>query len=328
MFFSYSAKLLWLSAGSFYVLNLISVALARLYLGRALRIVSGLPACAAARFLFRLRVLPALVAIAIVFMLVVPSYLCLEPNVAGERPGYFCIAFGLLGAWVLSTALERSLHAIVASVRYSRTSRGVGDDFHSPLAPFCITVVESPLPIVTLTGLLRPQVLISRNVLESLSVDQMEAILSHEAAHHGSRDNLKRLLLLLTPDPIPFFNPLPMLDRHWAKFAEWAADDAAAGADPHCRVVLAESLVRVARLGIAPPLSKLHVCLVSDVWDLPIRIDRLLRGEQFHLAFVASRNVRPPHANVSLLITGLCVAVALWFTALPAVHDILERFFR
>lgn len=328
MFFSYPAKLLWLSAGSFYVLNLIFVALARLYLGRALRIASGLPARAATRFLFRLRVLPALAAMAAVLVFAVPSYLCLEPNATGERPSYLCIAFGLSGAWALLTALVRSLRAIAVSVRYSRTCRGIGDDFHSPHVPFCVTLVESKFPIVTLTGLLRPQVLLSRNVLESLSVEQFEAIVSHEAAHHGSRDNLKRLLLLLLPDPIPFFNPLSTLDRHWARFAEWAADDAAARSDLHSRVVLAESLVRVARLGIVPLLPKLHVCLVSEVSDLPIRVERLLRVEQFPAASAASPNIRILRENVPLLITGLCLAVALWFAALPAVHDILEQFFR
>jgi Zn-dependent protease with chaperone function len=327
MFFSYLAKLLWLSAGSFYVLNLIFGVLARLYSARALCIASRLPARAAARFLFSLRVLPSVVATVLLLTLVVPSYLFLEPNVTGERPGYLCIAFGLSGALVVLTALERTLRAIVISFRYSRACRKSGNNFHPPHVPFSITLVENQFPIVALTGLLRPHILISRSVLESLSVEQIEAILSHEAAHHGSRDNLKRLYLLLVPDSIPFCNHLSILDRHWAKFAEWAADDAASRADLHSRLVLAGSLVRIARLGIASPLPKLHTCLVSEVCDLPARVERLLRAEQFPPAFDAAGKGRLLHENLPVLITGLCAAVALWLAALPAVHDILERFF-
>ena len=54
------------------------------------------------------------------------------------------------------------------------------------------------------TGLFRPHILVSRAAANSLSPDQFDAAVRHERAHWTSRDNLKRLFQLATPEPLPF----------------------------------------------------------------------------------------------------------------------------
>jgi hypothetical protein len=100
--------------------------------------------------------------------------------------------------------------------------------------------------------------------------------LRHEWAHRISHDNLKRLLLLAIPDVLPWLRGLRAIDRAWARLAEWAADDRAVGDDSLRSVALAGALVRVARLGTAPPPAPLATSLLADGSDLAVRVDRLL----------------------------------------------------
>jgi len=65
-------------------------------------------------------------------------------------------------------------------------------------------VVDGPAPCVMLAGVLRPRLVISRGVVAALSAEQLSAAIRHERAHGISRDNLKRLLVLLAPGILPF----------------------------------------------------------------------------------------------------------------------------
>src|SRR2546430_1176329 len=81
-----------------------------------------------------------------------------------------------------------------------------------------------------------------RAILEALSAEQLAAALRHERAHRISRDNLKRLCILSAPDILPFLGGSAELERGWAKFAEWAADHAAADGNPDRSLSLAAAL--------------------------------------------------------------------------------------
>src|SRR5207247_8468956 len=77
---------------------------------------------------------------------------------------------------------------------------------------------------------------------------------------------------------LPFFRRVDdAVERAWAKFTEWAADDSAVAGDPHRSLLLAEALVRVARLGAAAPPSPLIAPLLADSSALGPRIERLMR---------------------------------------------------
>ena len=279
----------------------------------------------AAGFLLGFRLFPAALAGLLVGALCVPSYLWLEPATAEEDMGIACLVEALLGAAVLALAMFRGLRAIAGSARFLRECRRSGrrTTLSSHVAP--VWIVEQPvLPVVALAGVIRPRVVVSSRVLSVLSPAQLELALFHERAHRSSHDNLKRLLVILAPDLIPFVNPFASLERSRAKFAEWAADDEAAAGDAARSLSLAETLVSVARAGSWSNQSALLASFVERGGaDLAARVDRLVcpassapDSTRWFLWF----------AKGSIAAVGCAVALsALKPSVLHVVHEILER---
>jgi hypothetical protein len=165
--------------------------------------------------------------------------------------------------------------------------------------------------------------LVSRSVLNGLSPGQLDAALRHENAHQVSRDNLKRLVFLLAPGMFPLTSGLAPLERAWARYSEWAADDEATRGDARLCLLLAAALVRVARMGVAPEPSVAMTHLIAGGRDVSTRVDRLLRAEAAVPALLWRR---------SALLSGLAVVVTVvlagathWSAILRAAHEILER---
>ena len=59
-------------------------------------------------------------------------------------------------------------------------------------------------PVLAVAGVVHPRLVISRRVMHGLTAEQRDAALRHERAHRTSRDNIKRFLILLSPDVLPF----------------------------------------------------------------------------------------------------------------------------
>ncbi|MGB6460828.1 MAG: hypothetical protein WBG02_12760, partial [Candidatus Acidiferrum sp.] len=277
---------------------------------------------AAARFLLALRMLPFALAALFVVGLCVPSYLWLEPAATAERVGLVCVILGLLGALTWTLSLVRAVHSVYVSMRHDRLSDRDGIETLIPGSSSRLIVVENESPVLAVSGLLRPRLLISRSVLGALSAEELDAALSHEHAHHASRDNAKRLLLLLAPDVFPFVRPFRPLESAWAKFAEWAADDQAAAGDSRRALSLAAALVNVARLGSAPRLPFLSTSLVPCDRDLFARVDRLLCP----VPVVAARTwpARPSGRVAALLLLGSAAFLLAAPATLSFVHELLE----
>jgi Zn-dependent protease with chaperone function len=123
----------------------------------------------------------------------------------------------------------------------------------------------------------RPVVLMSRESISALNENDEEfaVVLRHERGHAASRDNLKRLALTLAPDVLPFVRRgFSIIERGWAKFAEWAADDYAAMGDPALSLSLASALVRVARIPAGAATPAFLTPFMDG--DFSARVDRLL----------------------------------------------------
>ena len=117
-----------------------------------------------------------------------------------------------------------------------------------------VWTLNSPAPFLALVGVFPSRVVISSPVMTALSPsEQLAAALRHEAAHQVSRDNLKRLLLLLAPGLLPGLRGFDAIERGWARFTEWAADDEAVAGDARLSLSLAAALVRIARMGGTSP---------------------------------------------------------------------------
>jgi Zn-dependent protease with chaperone function len=322
MMLPYLGRLVCLCLASFFVLNITAGLFVRIASKSAIRFTESRTAMAAARLLLGLRLLPFALAVFFVLGLCVPSYLWLEPAAASESVGLTCRVLGLLGAATWFLSLVRTARSLWASLCYNRLCRLAGQEARLPGESSPVVLVENEAPLLAMSGLFRPRLLISRSVLQNLSAGELDAALSHEHAHHTSRDNLKRLLIQLAPDIFPFLDPLRTLERARSQFAEWAADDQAAAGDSGRAVSLAAALVQVARMGRGPRLPLLSTSLLASDRDLSARVDRLL--ETLPVTVASTRKTRSALPTAGVLLAGFLAALLAAPATLSVVHELLE----
>jgi Zn-dependent protease with chaperone function len=320
----YAVRLFCLCLASFFVVNAGAGLLVSAGSRRAMRFAGTMRAGAAARFLFAMRILPFALGVGAVVGLCVPSYLWFEPHATPERVGVGCLALVFLGAVSWLVAMGRVSRALVISERCQRIWNETGREHRLTRETARAMVVEKDAPLLALAGILRPRLIVSRGVLCALSADQLDVALQHEKAHRVSRDNLKRLFLLMVPDSIPFVRGLGALEEAWAKFAEWAADDEAVRGDSNRAVSLASALLRVARMGAGPRLSFLHTSLVGGDRDLAARVERLL---EFETAIAQRRPVSQSlTVGAGFAMAALIATLLAGPAILSSVHRLLELF--
>ena len=328
MMLPYFWRLLFLCAATFFTVNSIAGLAARFLIPSAIRLTGRMQPRAAARFLLALRLAPATLATFAVLALCIPSYLSFEPGATSEEVGLACIIATLLSAALLIISVTRGLRALISTTTYARKCLRSGIQVQTPATLFPVNVIDGASPVIAMVGAFRPQLIVSRNVLESLSPEELDCVIRHERAHRTSADNFKRLLLLLTPDIFPFVpRAFVALDRAWITLSEWAADDSAVAGDLQRSFSLADALVHVAQMGAAPRMSPLCASLVSSDsaclrQDLSARVDRLLHTQ------------RPPHQTPKrfrAVLTAVTVTIAcavfvalLSPDTLHSVHRVLE----
>ncbi len=320
----YLLKLLCLSLASFFLIHLVLALVVKSVTSAALRLAARIEPVWAARLLFWLRVLPAGLGILFVAGLCVPSYLWLEPRTAtAEETGWVCLVFSILSATLWAVSMARGSSALARSVRYLQRCRRDGQKTELPGERWPVWMVDEPAALFAIAGVTRPNILISRPVLSLLTGDELSAGLRHERAHWTSRDNLKRLALLLAPDFLPFLNGFATLERGWARYTERAADDRAVAGDAGVSLSLATALVRITRLGIAPETSSLVTPLLADDGDLPGRVERLLTASPH--AEGAGSWMGCLVAGAAVLLSGGVIALGLQPGLLHPVQRFLEH---
>jgi hypothetical protein len=290
---SYEWRLVCLSLAVFLVVHTIVGVGVWLLAPAAVRATERMRPRNAARLLLLLRLLPAAAALFVVAAFCVPSYLTLEQESGGEQIGWLCVGTAAGAAIVWAGSLANLARALVRSARYTRYCELTG------------------APVLMLTGILRPRVVVSQAIRRALSDEQLEAALRHEQAHRRACDNFKRLLLVATPR-MPGFGSL---ERGWSRVSEWAADDEAVSGDDGRALCLADALVRVARLGAVP----MGISFLGDGRDLARRVDRLLHPQSY--------NPSRRHLLMAVSAVGLAVLLAVAALAQPlqAAHELLEH---
>ena len=316
MILPYALRLVCLCLASFFLVHAVLAAAARCLAPAALRFAERLRAHSAARLLLALRLFPSAIALVAVAGLCVPSYLSLEQEGGAEFVGFTCLGAALFGAAVWTISWARTLRAARNSHLYVRQCKRAGP----------VWIADGTAPFLGIAGILRPKLILSRSVADALDNDQLAAAIRHERAHQNSADNLKRLLLLLAPDAVPFVRGFASVEHAWLRFSEWAADDSAVGKDAACSLSLAEALVRVARLGTAAQASVLMSHFVAASVDISVRVERLLSP-------AIETEVRKPRRLIALsgaiggtLLTLLAIVLPMTQpAALRSVHGLLER---
>lgn len=319
----YNIRLLCLCFATFFVVHAAVWMMVRAITPAGLRIAETMRPRMASRLLFALRVAPASVALFLVAGFCVPSYICLEPDIASERVRLTFLLAAAAGTAVWLVSLLRGLFSVVRTQQYMRLcSQGAHSGEVGPSEEEML-IVDDTAAIMAVAGIVHPRLLVSQSVMDALSEEQREAAFRHEAAHRTSRDNLKKLLFLLSPDVLPFVSGASDLDRAWSKFTEWAADDEAVDGNQERALSLASALVRVAKLGVHPSPAYLLSSLVDDDRELEVRVNRLLREPAY-----AEKPLQPIVAftrNAALVIGSIAGTLLLWPGSLGGVHRLLEH---
>jgi len=320
---TYTWRLLCLCCAAFFLLHLALATAVRLSARTAIRLAARMKASSAARLLFFLRISPMALTLFALLAFCVPSYLWLEPVSAGEKVGFVCFVMACLGAGVWIISLTRVVSAVRGTVDYLHRCERQGRKINVPGEPSPALLLAEEAPVLAVAGVVRPRLVISKVVLRGLTAQQRDAALRHERAHRISRDNIKRFLILLSPDVVPFLRVFTALEHQWAKFTEWAADDQAVQGDSRRALSLASALVRVARMGSRPKLSYLFSSLVHDGQELTERVDRLLRPQPS--PGKPAEVLVPFLAGAGALIAAAVAVVMFWPGSLSVVHRALEE---
>jgi len=323
---AYVLRLVCLCLAAFFMVHL-AVGMAVVAISpAAVRMAERMMPRAAARWLLAFRLLPPACALLVVGALCVPSYLWLEPASEGEEVGVVCLCTALLGALVWAVSIARGVAAVSRSLRFVRRCKHTGSETLLEGSESPVWVMERGNGSVILAGILRPRLFISRRVLTVLSAGQLAAAVRHEMAHRSSRDNLKRLAILLSPGLCPFFRGFESLEAHWTRFTEWAADDLAVEGNWRRSLSLAAALVRVARLGPAINPAGAAAPLLGEGGDLAARVERLLRGGT--VAGESGRAKPAIAATAAAALSMLLVAGMLQPATLQAAHRLFEALMR
>jgi Zn-dependent protease with chaperone function len=322
MMASYLVRLFCLCLAVFFLIHSVAGLAVALGGAAAIRAAQRMRPRLAERFLLMLRLLPAALALFVVAGICVPSYLWLEPEISAEEVGAGCLTAALLAAALCTISTARGVRAMVRSARHARTCQRLARCSILAGSSHPVWILDAPAPLFALVGVFRSRVAISNPVMSMLPAGPLAAALRHEEAHRISRDNLKRLLLALAPDMLPGFHGFGAIERNWARFTEWAADDEAVGGDAHLSLYLAAALVHIARLGGAPAPSPLATSFLADTRELSARVDRLLSPAPAAPARTRSSTVTL--AGVVLAGVG-CAAIILNPATLESAHRIIER---
>jgi Zn-dependent protease with chaperone function len=315
----YLLRLLCLCLAAFFVVHTLAGIAVALTTRAAVRAAQRMRARRAAGFLLALRLLPSALALLVVGAVCVPSYLLLEQEASSEEVGALCIVAAMLTVALWCVSLVRSARAAECSVRHTRAWENIGSQRNLNGAQHPVLVVDAPAPLLALAGVFRTRLVISRRVAGTLSPEQLCAALRHEEAHRASRDNLKRLLMLLSPGLLPGWNGFHALERGWSRFTEWAADDDAVAGNPRLSLSLAAALVRIARMSGTPAPVPLSASFLGDSGDLFIRVDRLLRP-----ATPGPLPHRTRAVAIAVTIAAVLLTATLHSATLEGAHRLME----
>ena len=319
---SYAVRLVGLCMASFFLLHL-AIGVAVALLGPALvRRAERMSARRAARLLLAARLFPAGMAAFLVAGLCIPSFVWREPDRDAEQVGYAFLTAAALGLAIILTSMARGFGAAFRSAQYGWQAERWGASARLPGCRSKIWIVDASRPFLSLAGILKPRIVVSRAVAEALSPEQLTAALRHERAHRLSHDNLKRLLILMAPGLLPFCHGFRQLERGWSRFTEWAADDDAVAGNSRRSLSLAAALVRVARMGVGPGAQPLVTSLLSEAEDLPARVDRLLKAAP---ARERRRGIPVLGAAAWLAVMGVVLGLGLRPATMDVVHGVLEE---
>lgn len=261
--------------------------------------------------LYSVRVSPLAIAAAIVALLLIPSFLYLEPSGIGEALSAAALAFAFGGIAVLLAGGISVLLACRRTAQFVAAHAKVGVEKTSAIE------VYGTAPMLAVAGAYHPRLLVSRDLKHVLAPGEMHAAIQHELAHIHRHDNLKKLVFRFARFPF-----LAGLERAWLNAAELAADDAAATSEV-VAVDLASALLKVAGTSNSAPLPDLAMSLVPERdHALRLRVERLLAWKP------RSRTRRRFSSYAAPIVFAVVLLAITYSPLLRHVHELTELFAR
>jgi len=269
-------------------------------------------------FLYRLRTVPLAVAVALVILVVIPSFLRLEPYQSEEAVGVLGIGLGCAGIVVVCFGTASVLFSLWKTQQFLAAYPPMRS---SPLDKSGARIVEiaSAKPMLLVTGIFRPKFLISEQAFQRLNEGEMQAAIRHELAHAGYHDNFKKLVLRFSKFPF-----LSGLEQTWMHAAELAADDAAA-TDECGAVDLASALLKLATPTCGTKMPDTSTSLMPPTEEaLRARIQRLMAWQPGPVAASLPRK----HLEALGILALLGLLAVVYLPLLQHVHELSELLIR
>jgi Zn-dependent protease with chaperone function len=326
-----------------YYLIAISVALAAFFAANAVGSLAAACAWRAARplarrlapasradLIFAFRTTPTALAFACVTLLL-PAYFTYEPAHSDEEIGAKLALVAFVAAAGFALAAWRGIISLVATHRIKRSLMRRASPLRLGGVRVAAFRVEHALPLVAVVGCLRPRLFIASHLFDLLCEDEIAAAVAHELGHVSSRDNLKRTLMHLCRNVLPFAPRARALERAWSAESESAADEfAAVTGGAQAAISLASALVKIARLmpeTVAPASRAVAMLVGSDGGNVAERVDRLLTFADANSGCGARDSTRMRHG--ATLSHFFILAATLLLAAQPHVmrgfYAALER---
>jgi len=289
-----------------------------------LRMARAMPLRHRERTLYLAQLLPVLLALAFTGLFAVPRYVSNETNFSPEGVGSACVLLAVaLVVWCavkfgggVAMVVRTALFGIEAFREACQGSEAVA----TGLDETPVLVVAGLRPRVALVGLMRPFIFISRSLVEAGGLDKpaLEVVLDHERSHAAQGDNWKLLSLQCLPRLNLRLTGGKTWMQLWQNAAEWAADEDAVQGNSARALLLAETLVTLARSNSFSASRIACTNFVCEETDLAQRVERLIEARP--------ERARSFDYRVGMVLGGvaLCGAVVLANLS-SALAEIPER---
>ncbi len=286
-----------------------------------------------ATLFFLLRIFPACTAILCTFLLVIPSYLSLEPRGTAERMGWLLPLLAALSAWVLAAAWFGALASWRRSRLILRDWLRRSEAISLPGVNIPAYRLQETFPVVAVIGAFRPRLFVSGQVLEALNAEEFAAAIQHEMGHLAAHDNLRRWLARLCPPGLPFLPGARRLAQLWHAASEESADNYAVREGKATPLDLASALIKVSRMvpvhrPMAIPAGA-YLLEQQDLPDIARRVHALLeKTDENESARLMDRTTSSRRRRIILFgfsASAMLLLAASYPSLLLGVHETLEK---
>jgi beta-lactamase regulating signal transducer with metallopeptidase domain len=265
-----------------------------------------------ANLLLAAQLAPIVLASVTVLLFALPSFLRFEPHVSEEELSPAAAILALAAALWLVAAAAR------AFTSWRRTTTATSSWSCSGCAPDDRKILPcyhaETAGVLAVTGVTKQKLFVSRDILSSLTEEELDRAIAHEMVHVRRRDNLAKFAVLLCRVP-----GMQHIESAWLEAVEMTADERAVRSNVEA-LDLASALVKVSRLR-TDDLPELALGFAATATaPLSARIERLLDWQEP----THDRNWRPVLCSASALLTVVVVSAIAYQPLLLRVHTFTE----